>query len=228
MAAFWTKHGYSGRRPAAVLVERLRSAPQGIADGPEAEARRDAVLGYVRVIRALNTSIKSLDRSVAAHLGEHRTARSSPPCHPRVASTQPRCSPAGRLPPSLRHPRGRRRPGRPDSGDQALGQVRAGPFPLGVQQRLPGGHVQLRRQLPPPKPLGRRHLPARPGQRLRPPPRHPRPGPRLDPGHLALLARRHRLRRLPPRWRCPPRRPDRLAAQTAPAASEARIDQEAA
>jgi transposase len=28
-------------------------------------------LGYVRVIRALNTSIKSLDRSVAAHLGEH-------------------------------------------------------------------------------------------------------------------------------------------------------------
>ncbi len=71
MAAFWTKHGYSGRQPAAVLVERLRSAPQGIGDGPEAEARRDAVLGYVRVIRALNTSIKSLDRSVAAHLGEH-------------------------------------------------------------------------------------------------------------------------------------------------------------
>lgn len=71
MAAFLTKHGYSGRRPAAELVERLRAAPEGIADGPEAEARRDAVLGYVRVIRALNTSIKSLDRSVAAHLGEH-------------------------------------------------------------------------------------------------------------------------------------------------------------
>jgi len=71
MAAFLAKHGYSGRRPAAELLERLRSAPEGIADGPEASARRDAVLGYVTVIRALNASIKNLDRSVAAHLGEH-------------------------------------------------------------------------------------------------------------------------------------------------------------
>jgi transposase len=71
MAAFLVKHGYSGRRPAAELLERLRSAPEGLVDGPEAEARRDAVLGYVRVIRALNRSIKDLDRSVAAHLGEH-------------------------------------------------------------------------------------------------------------------------------------------------------------
>lgn len=71
MAAFLTKHGYSGRRPAADLLARLRAAPEGISDGPEAEARRDAVLGYIRVIRALNASIKNLDRSVAAHLGEH-------------------------------------------------------------------------------------------------------------------------------------------------------------
>ena len=71
MAAFLAKHGYSGRRPAAELLERLRAAPEGIADGAETEARRDAVLGYARVIRALNTSIKNLDRSVSAHLGEH-------------------------------------------------------------------------------------------------------------------------------------------------------------
>jgi len=71
MAAFLGKHGYSGRRPAAELLERLRAAPEGIADGAETEARRDAVLGYARVIRALNTSIKNLDRSVSAHLGEH-------------------------------------------------------------------------------------------------------------------------------------------------------------
>ncbi len=74
LAGFLTKHGYSGRRPAAELLERLGSAPQGIPDGPEAEARRDAVLGYARVIRALNASIKALDRSVAAHLGEHPDA----------------------------------------------------------------------------------------------------------------------------------------------------------
>ena len=71
MAAFLGQHGYSGRRPAAELLERLRAAPEGIADGAETEARRDAVLGYARVIRALNTSIKNLDRSVSAHLGEH-------------------------------------------------------------------------------------------------------------------------------------------------------------
>jgi transposase len=74
MQAFLTKHGYSGRRSAAELVERLRAAPEGIADGPEADARRDAVVGYIRVIRALNTSIKALDRSIIAHLGEHPDA----------------------------------------------------------------------------------------------------------------------------------------------------------
>lgn len=71
LAGFLVKHGYSGRRPASELLERLRSAPAGITAPEEAEARRDAVLGYVRVIRALNTSIKQLDRSIAAHLGEH-------------------------------------------------------------------------------------------------------------------------------------------------------------
>jgi transposase len=71
MQAFLVKHGYSGRRSAAGLLQRLRDAPEGIGEGPEAEARRDAVLGYVRVVRSLNRSIKDLTRSVAAHLGEH-------------------------------------------------------------------------------------------------------------------------------------------------------------
>lgn len=71
MAAFTTKHGYSGRRPAAELLERLRSAPEGVLAGAEAEARRDGVLGYVKVIRTLNASIKDLTRSVIDHLDEH-------------------------------------------------------------------------------------------------------------------------------------------------------------
>jgi len=75
MAAFCIKHGYSGRRSAAELLTRLGAAPDGIGAGPEAEARRDAVLGYVGVIRALNTSIKALARSVAAHLGEHQDSK---------------------------------------------------------------------------------------------------------------------------------------------------------
>lgn len=74
MAAFLTKHRYSGRRPAAELLERLRSAPAGVPDGPESEARRDTVLAMVKVLRALTQAIKDLDRSVAAHLDEHPDA----------------------------------------------------------------------------------------------------------------------------------------------------------
>ena len=71
MAAFLVKHGYSGRRPAAELLARLRSAPAGTADEALTEALRDAVLALVAVLQALNTSVKDLDRSTAAHLGEH-------------------------------------------------------------------------------------------------------------------------------------------------------------
>ena len=74
MAAFCAKHGYSGRRSAAELLGRLRAAPEGLAGTVEVAARRDAVLAFVRVLRALNASIKDLDRSVAAHLGEHPDA----------------------------------------------------------------------------------------------------------------------------------------------------------
>ena len=74
MAAFLRKHGYSGRRSPAELLERLRSAPAGLADGPESEARRDTVLAMVRLLRALNRSIRDLDRSVVAHLDEHPDA----------------------------------------------------------------------------------------------------------------------------------------------------------
>jgi len=71
MAAFLVKHGYSGRRTAAELLARLRAAPAGTGREALAEALRDAVLAAVGVLTALNASVKSLDRSAAAHLGEH-------------------------------------------------------------------------------------------------------------------------------------------------------------
>lgn len=71
MAAFCTKNGYSGRRPAQELLDRLRAAPAGVTDQLQTEAGRDAILAQVAVIRALNDSIKQLDRSIAAHLSEH-------------------------------------------------------------------------------------------------------------------------------------------------------------
>ena len=71
MAAFCVKHGYSGRRTAAELLARLRAAPAGTSREALTEALRDAVLAAVGVLTALNAAVKSLDRSVAAHLGEH-------------------------------------------------------------------------------------------------------------------------------------------------------------
>ena len=71
MAAFLVKHGYSGRRPAAGLLARLRAAPAGTGREALAEALRDTVLAAVGVLTAMNAAVKNLDRSVAAHLGEH-------------------------------------------------------------------------------------------------------------------------------------------------------------
>jgi transposase len=71
LAAFTVKHGYSGRRPAAQLLQRLRAAPPGTLDDTLTEAVRDAVLAMVRVLTALGEALNDLDRSVAAHLGEH-------------------------------------------------------------------------------------------------------------------------------------------------------------
>jgi transposase len=71
MAAFLVKHGYSGRRHPAQLLARLRQAPPGTTGDALTEALRDAVLAMVTVLRALNSAVKDLDRSVAAHLGEH-------------------------------------------------------------------------------------------------------------------------------------------------------------
>jgi transposase len=71
MAAFLVKHGYCGRRPAAELLARLRAAPAGTSRESLTEALRDAVLAAAAVLTALNAAVKNLDRSVAAHLGEH-------------------------------------------------------------------------------------------------------------------------------------------------------------
>jgi transposase len=71
LVAFLTKHGYCGRRSPGELLARLRAAPAGLTGTVEAEARRDTVLAMVKVLRALVATIKDLDRSVVAHLGEH-------------------------------------------------------------------------------------------------------------------------------------------------------------
>ncbi len=71
MAAFCAKVGYSGGRSPAELLGRLRNAPPGVSDPTQAVAGRDAVLAMVGVLRALNTAIKKLERSIHSRLDEH-------------------------------------------------------------------------------------------------------------------------------------------------------------
>ena len=71
IAAFCASQGYSGKRPAAELLARLRSAPAGTADPALTTALGTAILALVAVLRALNTAVRDLDRSAAARLGEH-------------------------------------------------------------------------------------------------------------------------------------------------------------
>ena len=74
IAAFCAKHGYSGKRPAAVLLARLRSAPPGVMGQAHSVAGRDAVLALVTVLKTLGTVKKDLDRSTHARLAEHPDA----------------------------------------------------------------------------------------------------------------------------------------------------------
>lgn len=81
IAAFCTKQAYSGKKPAAVLLARLRSAPAGTTDPDLCEGVRAAVLAQIGVINALNTAIKNLDRVIAATMDTHpdgKTFRSLP------------------------------------------------------------------------------------------------------------------------------------------------------
>jgi hypothetical protein len=70
MAAFCARQHYSGRRSAAELVTRLRTAAPGTLDEALTPALRDAVLALVAVLRALNTAVRDVTRSVSDRLAE--------------------------------------------------------------------------------------------------------------------------------------------------------------
>ena len=194
MAAFCVKHGYSGRRTAAQLLARLRAAPAGA-------ARRGAHRGAPRRCARRRRRPHGPER-----LGqEPRPLGGRPPrgapgrrdlhVAAKVGSGQrrPGARRVGRLPPSLRRARRRRRPRRLHARHQGIGQAPGRALPLGVQQAVPQGHDHLRRQQPARQPLGRENLQRRPRQRQGPPARRARPRPRLDPRDLALLAQPHAL-----------------------------------
>jgi transposase len=68
---FLARNRYSGRRPAAELLGRLRSAPEGRAGALESEARRGAVLGLVAALKPIVVQIAELNSQIAGAVRAH-------------------------------------------------------------------------------------------------------------------------------------------------------------
>jgi transposase len=71
LAGFLARHGYCGGKPAAELLARLRSAPEGRVDRAEEEARRTAVLSLVAVLKPLVEQIRTLDSRISDAVRAH-------------------------------------------------------------------------------------------------------------------------------------------------------------
>jgi transposase len=71
LAAFLARNGYSGRRSAGALLNRLRTAPQGRASELETEARRAVVLGLVAALKPIVEQIKLLTSQIRGALDTH-------------------------------------------------------------------------------------------------------------------------------------------------------------
>ena len=71
LAGFLARHGYCGRKSAAELLARLRSAPQGRAGELEGEARRQVVLALVAALKPLVEQIRLLSSEIRGLLAEH-------------------------------------------------------------------------------------------------------------------------------------------------------------
>ena len=71
LAGFLARHGYSGRRAPADLLDRLRAAPEGRAGIDETEARRAIVLALVAALRLLVAKITELTAEIAHRVRAH-------------------------------------------------------------------------------------------------------------------------------------------------------------
>ena len=73
MAAWLTAEGYCGRTPAAVFIDRLRTAPVGLT-GAEAAARRHVTLALLTAIDAIEDQAADLARRIKEALALHPDA----------------------------------------------------------------------------------------------------------------------------------------------------------
>jgi transposase len=71
LAGFLARNGYSGRRSATELLERIRSAPQPRAGEAELDARRQIVLALVAALKPLVEQIRLLTSQIAGAVRAH-------------------------------------------------------------------------------------------------------------------------------------------------------------
>lgn len=71
MAAFMARHAYCGRRSAADLLGRLRTAPAGATGELEAEAKGDCVRAIVAVLRPLVAQLQTITAAVEHAVEAH-------------------------------------------------------------------------------------------------------------------------------------------------------------
>jgi transposase len=69
--SFLQRHAYSGRRPASILLERLRNAPTATVGSRECEARRSAVMGLVTTLQSLIKQISQLTKQITNAIHTH-------------------------------------------------------------------------------------------------------------------------------------------------------------
>lgn len=75
LGAFLARHQYSGRRSAAELLERLRSAPLSVAGELEADAKGECVRALVAVLRPLVAQIATLTSAIEHAVDAHPDAK---------------------------------------------------------------------------------------------------------------------------------------------------------
>ncbi len=71
LQAFLTRERYSGHKPPAELLAKLRRAPEGRAGALECQARRSAVLSLVAALEPIVAAIHQLERQIAVAVREH-------------------------------------------------------------------------------------------------------------------------------------------------------------
>jgi len=71
MTTFMERHSYSGRRTAAELVQRLRSAAASVAGELEAEAKGECVRALVAVLRPLVAQLATLNAAIEHAVDAH-------------------------------------------------------------------------------------------------------------------------------------------------------------